>query len=98
MEEIHDNSSLIPEHSGMGESSPPAEGTPQPEEPAPPKRRFGSLEGPFTVPDDIKTMFAEEIEEMFYGYRAQHKFDDIEEAIAERLRRDLEAKDSKRFF
>ena len=56
------------------------------------------MKGQFAVPDDIKTMFAEEIEEMFYGYRAQHKFDDIEEAIAERLRRDLEAKDSKRFF
>ena len=32
-----------------------------------PKRRLGMLEGKVTVPKDIKTMFAEEIEEMFYG-------------------------------
>ena len=44
------------------------------------------MKGQFTVPDDIKTMFAAEIEEMFYGSRAQHKFDDIEEAAAERFR------------
>jgi hypothetical protein len=50
------------------------------------------MKGQFSVPDDIKTMFAEEIEEMFYGYRVQHKFDDVEEAAAERLRRELEAK------
>ena len=50
------------------------------------------MDGQFTVPDDIKTMFAEEIEEMFYGYRAQHKFDDVEEAIAMRLRQEPEAK------
>jgi prevent-host-death family protein len=30
-------------------------------------RRIGFLEGQFTVPDDIKTMFADEIDEMFYG-------------------------------
>jgi prevent-host-death family protein len=30
-------------------------------------KRIGFLEGQFTVPDDIKTMFADEIEEMFYG-------------------------------
>jgi prevent-host-death family protein len=34
---------------------------------AKPKRRLGMLEGQMTVPDDIKTMFREEIEEMFYG-------------------------------
>ena len=47
------------------------------------KRRFGFLKGQITVPDDIKTMFAEEIEEMFYGDRAQHKFDDIGDALPE---------------
>lgn len=31
------------------------------------KRRIGFLKGKITVPDDIKTPFAEEIEEMFYG-------------------------------
>jgi prevent-host-death family protein len=32
-----------------------------------PKRRLGFLKGKMTVPDDIKTMFQDEIEEMFYG-------------------------------
>lgn len=32
-----------------------------------PKRRLGMLEGKVKVPKDIKTMFAGEIEEMFYG-------------------------------
>jgi prevent-host-death family protein len=31
------------------------------------KSRMGFLKGQITVPDDIKTMFADEIEEMFYG-------------------------------
>jgi prevent-host-death family protein len=30
-------------------------------------RRIGFMEGEFTVPDDIKTPFKDEIEEMFYG-------------------------------
>jgi hypothetical protein len=30
-------------------------------------RRIGFMEGQFEVPDDIDTMFAAEIEEMFYG-------------------------------
>ena len=30
-------------------------------------RRFGFMEGAFTVPDDFDTMFQDEIEEMFYG-------------------------------
>ncbi len=34
---------------------------------AKPKRRIGFLKGQITVPDDIKTPFAAEIEEMFYG-------------------------------
>ena len=34
---------------------------------AKPKQRIGMLEGKYNVPDDIKTMFADEIEEMFYG-------------------------------
>lgn len=32
-----------------------------------PKRRLGFLEGQFKVPDDFDTLFADEIEEMFYG-------------------------------
>ncbi len=31
------------------------------------KRRLGGLEGMYTVPEDFKSMFADEIEEMFYG-------------------------------
>jgi hypothetical protein len=33
---------------------------------APKKRRIGFLEGKFSVPDDFDTMFAKDIEEMFY--------------------------------
>lgn len=38
-------------------------------QPEKPKRkcRIGFLEGQFSVPDDLDTMFAKEIEEMFYG-------------------------------
>lgn len=32
-----------------------------------PKRRAGFLKGQATVPDDFNSMFAKEIEEMFYG-------------------------------
>jgi prevent-host-death family protein len=31
------------------------------------KRRLGMLKGKVRVPDDIKTPFADEIEELFYG-------------------------------
>ena len=31
------------------------------------KRRIGFMKGQITVPDDIKTPFAAEIEEIFYG-------------------------------
>ncbi len=31
------------------------------------KDRLGFMRGEFTVPDDIKTPFKDEIEEMFYG-------------------------------
>lgn len=86
MEETNGGSGAPQEHSGTCESDSSAGAVPQPNEPALPLRRLGLLEGQFTVPDDIKTMFAEEIEEMFYGYQAQHKFDDIEAAMAERLR------------
>jgi quinol monooxygenase YgiN len=40
----------------------------------PPKRattRIGFMEGQFKVPDDFDTMFAEEIEEMFYGEKVK---------------------------
>jgi prevent-host-death family protein len=30
-------------------------------------QRIGFMEGEFSVPDDFDTMFAKEIEEMFYG-------------------------------
>ncbi len=32
-----------------------------------PPQRIGFMEGEFEVPDDFDTMFAKEIEEMFYG-------------------------------
>lgn len=31
------------------------------------KKRIGFMKGRMTIPDDIKTPFAKEIEEMFYG-------------------------------
>jgi prevent-host-death family protein len=31
------------------------------------KKRFGFLRGQISVPDDFDTMFADEIEDMFYG-------------------------------
>ena len=34
---------------------------------AKPKNRLGFLKGQITVPDDIKTVFADEMDEMFYG-------------------------------
>jgi hypothetical protein len=93
MEKINDDSDLLPERDGVGENASPAEGPLKLEEPALPKRRLiGSMKGLYTVPDDIKTMFAEEIEEMFYGYRAQHKFDDIEEFVAGQRSQELKAK------
>jgi len=49
------------------------------------------MKGQFTVPDDIETMFAEEIEEMFYGPEALNKFDRVAKAADERLRQELEA-------
>ena len=33
----------------------------------PPKRRFGALKGKYTLPEDIKTPFQDDIERMFYG-------------------------------
>jgi hypothetical protein len=92
MEEIHDNSGPLPGHGRMGESAPAADGTLRPEEPALTERRLGSLKGQFTVPDDIKTMFAEEIEEMFYGPEALNKFDRVAKAADERRRQELGAK------
>jgi prevent-host-death family protein len=34
---------------------------------APKPKRMGFLEGQFKIPDDFDTMFADEIEKMFYG-------------------------------
>ena len=47
------------------------------DEPETPKvfRRLGMLDGQFNVPDDFDTMFADEIEEMFYGN--PDKFSDL---------------------
>ena len=92
MEDFQDNASILPERSRTDEIAPTPVGPLQAEESALPKRRLGGLKGLYAVPDDIKTMFAEEIEEMFYGNRAQHKFDDIEEILAERFRQEAEAK------
>ena len=50
------------------------------------------MAGKYTVPDDIDTPFAAEIEELFYGHRAQHKFDDVGKAAAERLQGEPKAK------
>jgi len=36
---------------------------------APVQQRLGFMEGQFEVPDDIDSMFAEDIEQMFYGAR-----------------------------
>ena len=91
MEETRDNSAPDPEQGGMAEDAPLADSSIVPERPAPPQRRIGFMAGEFTVPDDIKTPFAAEIEEMFYGHRAQHKFDDVEKAAAERVRREQKA-------
>ena len=38
-----------------------------PETSAKAKKRIGFMKGQYTVPEDIKTPFAAEIEEMFYG-------------------------------
>ena len=40
---------------------------PEEEQPARVVKRIGGLKGVFSVPDDIKTPFKDEIEEMFYG-------------------------------
>jgi hypothetical protein len=91
MEEARDNSDLNPEHSGIVENAPPADSSLVPELPALPQHRIGFMAGKCILPDDIKTPFAAEIDEMFYGHRAQHKFDDVEKAAAERLRREQKA-------
>lgn len=46
-----------------------------PIEPKPFKSRIGFMKGQFVGPDDIKTPFQEEIEEMFYGN--PEKFKDL---------------------
>jgi hypothetical protein len=53
------------------ESSKPKPESPKLDEPNRPKtgkiQRIGLLKGQVSVPDDFDTMFAKEIEEMFYG-------------------------------
>lgn len=43
-----------------------------------PPQRIGFLEGQFEVPDDFDTMFAKEIEEMFYGGRLEPPLEEPE--------------------
>jgi hypothetical protein len=91
MEDSRDNSTPNSEQTGIVEDAPLPDGSIMPERPALPKRRIGFMAGKYAVPDDIDTPFAEEIEELFYGHRTQHKFDDVEKAAAERLRREQKA-------
>jgi hypothetical protein len=91
MEEARGNSDPNPEQSEIVEDALPTDTSHVPERPALPQRRIGFMAGKYTVPDDIDTPFAAEIEELFYGHRAQHKFDDVEKAAAERLRREEKA-------
>ncbi len=44
------------------------------QEEKPQRRRLGFLEGQCTVPDDLDTSMADEIEEMFYGVGDGQKF------------------------
>jgi len=93
MEKTQDSSEQIPVHIESEEAAAPADSPFLPEEPVPPKRRLlGFMKGLYTAPEDIKTMFAEEIEEMFYGPEALGKFDRVARAADERIRRELEAK------
>ena len=91
MEEARDNSAPDPEQSGIVEDAPLADSSLVPELPPLRRRRIGFTAGKYTVPHDIKTPFAAEIEELFYGHRAQHKFDDVEQAAAERVPREEKA-------
>jgi hypothetical protein len=91
IEETQGSSEPIPEDCGPEEAAPPADSPLSPNEPAQPQRRLEFMKGQFTVPDDIETMFAEEIEEMFYGPEALNKFDRVAKAADERLRQELEA-------
>ncbi|MGD0478775.1 MAG: hypothetical protein ABSA42_01315 [Terracidiphilus sp.] len=91
MDEARENSAPNPEQSGIVADAPLADSSLVPERPALPQRRIGFMAGEYTVPDDIKTPFAAEIEKMFYGHRAQHKFDDVWKGAAERLHREQKA-------
>jgi len=94
MEATQDGSDPIQEHSGPEETAPPAKNRLLSDEPTLPKRGLlGSMKSQFIVPDDIKSMFADEIEEMFYGPDAMNKFDRIAQAADERRRQELETKD-----
>jgi hypothetical protein len=91
MEEARDNSVPNLEQSGIVEDAPLADSSRVSDQPALPQRRIGFMAGKYSVPDDIDAPFAAEIEEMFYGHRAQHKFDDVEKVAAERLHRKQKA-------
>jgi hypothetical protein len=80
VEEVRDNS-ILGANQNREETTTPAGETSTVEHSDTAKRRLGFLRGQLTVPDDIKTMFADEIEEMFYGSLAERKFDDIDEAV-----------------
>jgi hypothetical protein len=93
MEEIDNSSGPLPERGLMGENASTGGELAQPNAPAPDRhRRIGFMKGQITCPDDIKTMFAEEIEEMFYGPEALNKFDRMAREADEDLRHELEAK------
>ena len=49
-----------------------------------PKRRLGTLDGMYNIPDDFNTMFQEEIERMFYDGDIFPPDPDGKEAEAER--------------
>ena len=77
MEELQDSLRCEPAADGTEEGAPVAAKPSSPDGLALSQRRLGFLKGQLTVPDDINTMFAEEIEELFYGPEALHKFDGL---------------------
>lgn len=52
-----------------------------------PKHRLGILKGRIKVPDDIKTPFAAEIEEMFYGGELEPQVDKSSRGPKERAKK-----------
>lgn len=63
LDEVEQGESVVIAKAGK----PKAQLSPYKEQAKKPVRRIGFLKGKIKVPDDIKTPFAKEIEEMFYG-------------------------------